>query len=494
MNLNQIQTGLKIRSVFQKGGNMTTVFTNAYIYTADDKNPTANTVAVEGDKIIYAGTLSGSEVEEKFKGAKILDLKGKMIIPGIIDSHTHPGMVSQSSWHITMPWTMDVNELLDFVREYAEKTPVSEAPFLYFEYYPTEMFDKNGPTKELLDSAVSDRPCLCNDFTEHQHWMNSKMIELLGVTKDTPDPVPGLEMFERDENGEPTGWAKDWAWQHFEDNMYEKIGWRPPTDLTPELMTPYFRFNTEHGITAIADARLEGESQIKSIYELDKAGRLNCYYDGIVRFWSLGDLPEKIAELRKDNRLYSTKHIKFNTVKLFLDGTNEGGNSALLAPHENDPEGLNFGEGALPYLGREKWERMYQFNPIIESGALVTFSSDCVSNYELHRADPFLSMQIAHTRVDPEVPLDPEKYPGSVRPPASAKISRENLLKGYTINGARQLRWDHVIGSIEEGKAANFSVVSDNFLEVDADKIKDITFESVIFEGKVVYGKKVQDM
>ena len=561
---------------------MTTVLMNAALATSNDKMPFANTVAFENEKITYVGNLSLKEIESKFPSdAKIIDLQGRTVIPGVVDSHTHPGLVSQSAWHITLPWTENVSELLEFIRDYAEKTPIEEAPFLYFEYYPPSMFDQNGPTKELLDSAVSDRPCLCNDFTEHQHWLNSKMIELLGVTKDTPDPVPGLEMFVRDENGEPTGWAKDWAWMRFADNMYEKIGWRPPTECTPDLMRPYFKFNEEHGITAIADARLEGEAQIKSIYELDMMGDLNIYYDGIVRFWSIKDLPEKIAELRGYQKKYTTKHIKINTLKLFLDGTNEGGNSALLEPHANDPTGTNYGEiqmekdelkeclillnkegldihihvtgdrafrvccdatqlakeealaqgipwtmqvilahceiidsadmsrpkelgitinwscqwsggmfgdGALPYLGKEKWERMYQFNPIIESGALVTFSSDCVSNYELHRADLFLSMQIANTRVDPEYPLDPEVFPGSVRPPESAKISIENLLKGYTINGAKQLRWENLFGSIEEGKLANINIVSGDLFKTPPNKISELGFDAVIFEGKVIHG------
>ena len=59
------------------------------------------------------------------------------------------------------------------------------------------------------------------------------------------------------------------------------------------------------------------------------------------------------------------------------------------------------GEGAQAYLGRERWDRMYRFNEIAQSGATLTFASDVVTTYELHRADPMLGMQIATTRVDP---------------------------------------------------------------------------------------------
>jgi predicted amidohydrolase YtcJ len=504
-----------------------------------------------------------------------------MVIPGIIDSHTHPGMVSQSSWHIKLPWTEDVNELLAFVKEYANTHPASEEPFLYFEYYPTSMFGEKGPTKELLDTAVSDRPCLCQDFGEHLHWVNSKMLELMEVTKDTPDPVPGLEMFVRDKNGEPTGWLKEFVHMRFAEKLFKNIGWAPPLVMTPELMEGFFQFLTEHGITAIADGILEGEPQMASMAELDRQGKLNVYYDGIVRFWSYEDLPEKIAELRSYQKKYTNNHIKINTLKLFLDGTNEGGNSALLSPHRNDPDGMNFGEikmeteelknclllcnregldmhihmvgdrafrvgcdaveaaqkeaaligekwtmqvifahcelidptdmlrpaqlgitinwschwsggyfgeEAQTYIGREKWEAMYQFNPIIESDALVAFSSDVVTYYELHRADPFFSMQVAHTRIDPEFPLDPDRFPDSMRPTASARLSREVLMKGYTINGARQLRWEDRMGSIEAGKIANLNIISEPLFEIPAGRISEIRFETVIFDGEVIFG------
>ncbi len=105
---------------------------------------------------------------------------------------------------------------------------------------------------------------------------------------------------------------------------------------------------------------------------------------------------------------------------------------------------------------------MYRFNEIAQSGALLTFASDVVTSYELHRADPILGMQIAHTRVDPEYPLDPSVYPRSMRPEESARLSRETLLAGYTINAARQLRQDNKLGSIENGKIANLAILSDD--------------------------------
>ena len=233
----------------------------------------------------------------------------------------------------------------------------------------------------------------------------------------------------------------------------------------------------------------------------------------------------------------TSEHIKINTLKLFLDGTNNG-NAASLHEHINDPgnfgeimmetedltkcfllcnrEGLDlhihivgdrafrvacdaveaaqvqakangepwvcqpvfahceivdpadmlrpaklgifinwschwsggyFGEQAMNYYTEEKWRRMYRFNEMIESGAHVAFSSDVVTGYELHRAYPFFGIQVAATRVDPEFPMDPEKYPNSMRPEKSAKLSLPALLNGYTMESARQLHWENIMGS-----------------------------------------------
>ena len=362
--------------------------------------------------------------------------------------------------------------------------------------------------------------------------------------------------------------------------MFEALGWQPPEELTEERMRPFFDFIEESGITALFDALIESDRQIRTVYEMDMAGKLHTYYDASVRFWKYEDLPEKIAKLREYSELYTTEHIKFNTMKLFLDGTNESGNSASLHEHINDPgnfgeimmeteeltqcyllcnrEGLDlhihmvgdrafrvgcdaveaaqkiaaqngeewvcqpvfahcevvdpsdmgrpaelgitvnwschwsggyFGEEAMNYYTEEKWRRMYQFNPIIRSGALVAFSSDVVTAYEMHRAYPFFGMQVAATRIDPEFPLDSDKYPDSMRPDGSARLNLPVLLRGYTINGARQLRWEDKLGSLEEGKIANMVVIDRDPFETEPGELKDISVQTVIFDGNVVRGE-----
>jgi len=150
-----------------------------------------------------------------------------------------------------------------------------------------------------------------------------------------------------------------------------------------------------------------------------------------------------------------------------------------------------FGVEAAGHLGWERFNRMYQFNPVIASGGIVTFGSDVVSHNEADRADPFFGMQAGHTRVDPQYPMQPG--PGTVegthiRAPLSARLSREDLLRGYTLNGAIQLRLDQQIGSIEVGKLANLSVLEADLFQVPEDEIQDVEPSAVLFEGRLIHG------
>jgi predicted amidohydrolase YtcJ len=97
-------------------------------------------------------------------------------------------------------------------------------------------------------------------------------------------------------------------------------------------------------------------------------------------------------------------------------------------------------------------------------------------------------MQVAMTRVDPEFPLDSEKYPGGIRPEITAALPLDRLLRGWTIDAAKQLRQDERFGSLEPGKLANFSVLSDDPFDIPAERLSEIGFDAVIFEGRVVSG------
>jgi len=143
-------------------------------------------------------------------------------------------------------------------------------------------------------------------------------------------------------------------------------------------------------------------------------------------------------------------------------------------------------DGAQHTLGQERFDLMYRAQPLIDNGTTVTFSSDIVSTFEWNtdRGNPYFGMQIGHTRIEPEF-ADPER----VRPPLSEQLSREDLLLGYTINGARQLNLDADTGSIQVGKLADLVVLSKNLFEVESNEIRYVKPTAVLMEGELVHGQ-----
>lgn len=191
------------------------VITSAKVYTVNPEQPWAEAIAIKDGRIIYVGDNSGLK---KWIGPKTekLDVNGKLVLPGIIDSHIHPGLVAGSAELEVMPFTevyplayTGKKEVLEWLKKYAAKNPKKHA--IVAASWRQEDFGAEGPNKRDLDVIVSDRPVILLERWGHGCWMNSKALEVAGVTRNTPDPVPGLAYYQRDKNGEPTGWAKEGA-------------------------------------------------------------------------------------------------------------------------------------------------------------------------------------------------------------------------------------------------------------------------------------------
>lgn len=556
-----------------------TVLKNGKIYTVDGDQNVVSAVAIKDGKFIFVGDENDKELNSFIgKETEVIDLNGDMVLPGMFDAHAHPEAVALDSWSVTLPWTHDKEELLSFVKKYCEEHPVDEVPYFFGRYYPSDLFGDGGPTAALLDEYVSDRPVRLQDFSDHCCWFNSKAMELMGIDKNTPDPEGTAEIV-RDADGNPTGWFKEDAYQPYLDNMYKAINWRPSETVDADMWNTVIDYYHSQGVVGMGDAMIKSEDNLKTIYNMDKAGKLNMYYNAMVLVNGYDDLDNAIKTLKDYQKKYTTDDIMIDTIKYFVDGTNEIGTSYLVEPFSNDPEqkdrgkidmtqeeltkmmvrlnkeGINlhmhvvgdggfriicdaaeaakktcgddwkirlemahcelinpadetrpaelgiivnwsphwtggyFGDASLEWLGADRFNSMYNFQPMIKAGAIVNFGSDTVSQYEFHRSSPFFGMQTAITRVDPEFPMDKDKYPGSVRPEASSAFTMDQMIKGYTINGAKQFGNDSVAGSIEKGKNADLCVVKENIYDVDPFKLSKIEPSVVMFKGNVISGK-----
>ncbi|MEH6607473.1 MAG: amidohydrolase [Pseudomonadales bacterium] len=552
--------------------NVDLVIENARIFTSNKQQPWAEALAVKNGKFIYVGDASGIV---SYQSATTIDLKGQLLIPGMVDGHSHPGYVNVENFGEVEGDT--AAELLASVKEYADDHPDDE--WLRLCCWPTNMFveGNQGPKKEVLDAVLPDRLVWFESATAHDFWLNSKALEKLGVNKNTPDPRPGLAMYARDENGEPSGWVKEGAGvQHFAKQF--ALTDEARIQLHKESVAETIQVLSRHGVTSIFDAGNKGFGDLaySVVSQLEKEGKLPLRYYGTYQIFTPERAKTAISEVKRYRKEYGGQLLQFNSVKLFMDGISANQSASYLDPYEGntaylgatmlsvkelrdlllelneekldllvhtigglavrtvldaveaaqaiakddfyprvtiahlvliDPVDLprikklgviaNFTPwwfGVEPndvveeFLGAERYSKMYPARTVFDSGARVTFSSDewwggdMLATY----ISPYLGMQVGHTRQYPKDWWETED--DGVRSPINERLSLEQLLEGYTQNGAHQLRLEDKLGSIEKGKLADFVILNKNLFEVDPYEISKLKPSAVVMEGKVIQG------
>lgn len=142
-------------------------------------------------------------------------------------------------------------------------------------------------------------------------------------------------------------------------------------------------------------------------------------------------------------------------------------------------------QGAQLTLGQARYDRMFTVQPLLDRDVSVAFSSDITNagKWRTDRASPYFGMQVGHTRMEPE--FGPN---ASIRPPENERLSVEDMIRGFTLNGAAQLGLEADLGSIEVGKIADLVVLDRNLFETLPNQIKSARPTAVMIEGKLSSG------
>ena len=546
------------------------IITGARIFTSDDQNSWAEALVIKEGKFVYVGDAAGTD---SYLGVRTVDLQGKLVFPGLTDGHSHPGYVNIEDFGEVAGDTPE--ELLASVREYADENPDKE--WLRPCCWPTDMFVQGdeGPSKEVLDAVLPDRLVWFESATGHDYWLNSMALERLGVDKDTPDPRPGLAMYARDEEGEPSGWLKEGAGvQHFAEHfaLVDEDRRQHHKKSVAETLEVLSR----HGVTSLFDAGNKGFGDLVYgvVSELEKEGRLPVRYYGTYQIFTPERARTAVSEVLRYREEYGGERLRFESVKLFMDGITANQSAAFLQPYSTgvggrtmlsveelrdlllelhearldlmvhsigdmsvrtvldaveaahamvdgefyprvtvahlvliDPGdlerieelglianftpwwlGVETNNVARNLLGDDRYEKTYQARSVFESGAVVSFSSDEWWGGEMLATyiSPWLGMQVGHTRQNPREWRRPED--DAVRGPIDERLTLEQLVKGYTTNGAYQLRREYDLGSIEAGKIADLVVLDKNVFEIDPYEIWQTRPSAVMMEGQVIQG------
>ena len=312
---------------------MVTVFKNGHIYTMNREMPYVSALAVQDNKIVYVGTDAGAQAYEA--GAKVIDLDGKMMIPGMIDAHCHPMQYPFLTSGIMLEVTMDKAEMLEAIAAYVQEHPEKDS---YFGIgYPEWVFDEKGPQKADLDAICADKPIFLMSSGIHEAWCNSKTLEMVHVTKETPDVMPGFSFFQRDENGEPSGRVVEMPSEMI---ILKGIQWFDVNQVE-QLYRDYFDECSSLGITGFVECgNLDAFEPMTEtvIRTLEAAGEMKQRIDGCVMVESPEALETAVARLQEKHAEFHSDTYDVRTLKIVNDGTVESVSACTYEP---------FGDGTL---------------------------------------------------------------------------------------------------------------------------------------------------
>lgn len=330
----------------------TLVLRGGVVQTMDENYSQATAIAIKDDEIIYIGDDLNAE---PFIGdqTEVIELDGQMVIPGFVDSHIH----AASGW-ITDMYECNLaavesteESYVQALKEFADANP--DLAVVVGSGFQVNAFDELGPTKEALDAIVADRPVIVRDTSLHSVWVNSKSLEMVGVTEDTPNPAGGK--IYHNEDGSVRGYLADCP---IFGDLYQMAA------ITLEQYEDaWMKWQAEansFGITSFSgggflSATTMDKTDIwKMVDRLSKEGTLTLRVNVPYVIEETDDLDKKVNEmldLMDESQQYASDYQVVKTVKTFLDGVVEGRTGYLIDPYAEsagtDPE----------YRGEPLWDQ-----------------------------------------------------------------------------------------------------------------------------------------
>lgn len=304
------------------------VFRNGDVYTVDAARRWVSAVAITGNEIVYVGGEQGVDVHID-PDTKVVDLQGRMLLPGFHDSHLHPLSGGTSLGSLGLDGIYDREEVFHKIKAYADANPDLEwivgggwieAPFL----------PGGVPDRHMLDRLVPDRPALLHNASHHQTWANSKALEIAGITADTDDPVNGR--IDREPSGEPSGSLHEAASRLVSIHIPAETAESRQLDLQRAVNAM-----ASFGITSIVDAGTSTETE-RAFLALYEQGDLTVRSVLCQGHSANGDDDEQISDFIARREQLNYPNLRAGCVKIMLDGIIEHHTSALLEPYQDQPE------------------------------------------------------------------------------------------------------------------------------------------------------------
>jgi len=513
---------------------------NANVMTLNPEQPKAEAIAVQNGRIIAVG--SNEQISRHMNGkTQVVDTKNKTVFPGFVDCHVHMTGFGQFLQTLNLRKVRSIREMQRQLTDYAEKA-IEKEWILGGRWDQEKFLKKRYPTRWDLDAAVADNPVFLIRVCGHIGVVNSKALQLAGITKETR--IEGGEIDLDESTGQPNGILRENAL---------KLVWRViPKPSLKELENACVlscQRAVEAGVTCVHWI-INSAEEVRIIQRLYSKGKLP------LRVY-LGISVDLLDELVRLGLLtgFGNDMVKIGFVKIFADGSLGARTASLNEPYSDKPDtsgmmrytqnelnrlilkahkaGLQLGvhaigdraveavlkafEAALkrvprknhrhriehcsvlnpklikrmmrlaiiasvqPHfvfsdfwvtdrLGKARARWVYPFKTLMREGLVCAAGSDC----PVEPISPLLGIWAATTR---------KNYP-------EESLTVEEGLRMYTVNAAYASFDEKLKGTIETGKLADLTILSDDPCAVSTEKIKDVSVKMVIVDGRVVYSKK----
>ena len=523
------------------------VLLNGNVVTADADDSIAEAVAVKGSRIVAVGR--NRRVSETIgRGTEVVDLEGRTVLPGLIDSHMHPGSYGVF-WVRGVKCGPDVESMEELLERIKEKADATLAGSWILGYTLDDVRLGRYPSRRELDGVTPENPLYIQRRDGHIGVVNSLALEAAGITRDTPDPPHGK--IDRDEDGEPTGVlresAKDLVSGMFPPYTVEEYvkGLKHVFDefIGLGLTTIHASMTDSTEFRAMQRLRRDGElklrvcvhasgreegmlealiaagvqtpfgddwlklTEVEWVFDTSTSGRTAAYYDPYVGepdnygilLYDQEDITERVTRAHKAG------------IRIGLDGIGDRGIDraldaieAALKEHPRDDHRHRIEHCC--YVPPSIQKRLKELG-VIDASA-NGFLHDLGDAYKANRGEGQMRWMWPHrTLIDRGIPApahsdcpvcSPNPWLGIyglvTRKTSSGDtlyagegITPMEAIKAYTVDGAYSAWEEDIKGSIEPGKLADLVVVDRDPLTIPRDDLKEIETIMTIVDGKIVY-------
>jgi predicted amidohydrolase YtcJ len=498
------------------------------VYTVDPGRSEAEAIVIRGGRIAAVGT-NDEALAQRGRRSHVVDLGGRLVLPGFIDSHMHPAVAALSDlYEPSLRGVRTVDECLDRVAAFLAEHP--DTPFVTGWSWSTALLDEVALTAERLDRAVPDRPAALYDEGGHTVWVNSAMVRLAGVSASEPDASGilregAIAPVERALPPRPVNEYVE-GLLHFQRDVAGPLGLTTVQESVVRagdpLLEAYEVLQRRDELTVRACASLWIEEDLPLAEQLEalvversrhteslvRAGCAKFFVDGVVEghtaylgedyadrpgyrgepVWSAERLAEASAAASRSGFQLHYHTIGDAAVGAALDavaaarGTVDPPPARSLVTHLQlvDPTDIRrmsalgvvalpqpywfaeddmYHEVQVPYLGRPRADREYPMRSLWREGVVVASASD----YPVVASpDPIRGIRHGALRSSPE---GKDGETGVLWP--EERVTVEQMIESFTINGAYANHLDRETGSLEAGKSADLVVLSEDLLELD---------------------------